>query len=188
MRRITGTAGYVLDGAVADLVVVAARDGQGVGLYVVDGDADGLTRTPLTTMDSTRRLARLDFQEAPAVLVGTDVAEPIARAFDIALLLLAAEQVGGARAALDSAVEYARHGIRANSLCPGPIETPLLAELLAHPARRQRRLTHIPIGRFGRPEEIARAALFLASDDASFVTGSSMVVDGGITAAYVTPE
>ncbi len=86
------------------------------------------------------------------------------------------------------AVEYARQGIRANSICPGPIETPLLAELLADPARRQRRLVHIPIGRFGRPEEIAKAALFLASDDASFVTGSALVVDGGITAAYVTPE
>jgi NAD(P)-dependent dehydrogenase (short-subunit alcohol dehydrogenase family) len=86
------------------------------------------------------------------------------------------------------AVEYARQGIRANSLCPGPIETPLLAELLADPDRRQRRLVHIPIGRFGRPEEIAKAALFLASDDASFVTGSALVVDGGITAAYVTPE
>jgi NAD(P)-dependent dehydrogenase (short-subunit alcohol dehydrogenase family) len=86
------------------------------------------------------------------------------------------------------AVEYARRGIRANSICPGPIETPLLAELLSDPARRQRRLVHIPIGRFGRPEEIARAALFLASDDASFVTGSALVVDGGITAAYVTPE
>jgi NAD(P)-dependent dehydrogenase (short-subunit alcohol dehydrogenase family) len=86
------------------------------------------------------------------------------------------------------AVEYARRGIRANSICPGPIETPLLAELLSDPERRQRRLVHIPIGRFGRPEEIAQAALFLASDDASFVTGSSLVVDGGITAAYVTPE
>jgi len=86
------------------------------------------------------------------------------------------------------AVEYARQGIRANSICPGPVETPLLAELLADPARRQRRLVHIPIGRFGRPEEIAKAALFLASDDASFVTGSALVVDGGITAAYVTPE
>jgi NAD(P)-dependent dehydrogenase (short-subunit alcohol dehydrogenase family) len=86
------------------------------------------------------------------------------------------------------AVEYARQGIRANSICPGPIETPLLAELLSDPDRRQRRLVHIPIGRFGRPEEIARAALFLASDEASFVTGSSLVVDGGITAAYVTPE
>ena len=86
------------------------------------------------------------------------------------------------------AIEYARQGIRANSICPGPIETPLLAELLSDPVRRQRRLVHIPMGRFGRPEEIARAALFLASDDASFVTGSALVVDGGITAAYVTPE
>jgi NAD(P)-dependent dehydrogenase (short-subunit alcohol dehydrogenase family) len=86
------------------------------------------------------------------------------------------------------AVEYARRGIRANSICPGPIETPLLEELLADPVRRQRRLVHIPMGRFGRPEEIAKAALFLASDDSSFVTGSALVVDGGITSAYVTPE
>ena len=86
------------------------------------------------------------------------------------------------------AVEYGRQGIRANSLCPGPIETPLLAELLSDPARRARRLVHIPMGRLGRAEELARAALFLASDDSSFMTGASLVVDGGITAAYVTPE
>jgi NAD(P)-dependent dehydrogenase (short-subunit alcohol dehydrogenase family) len=86
------------------------------------------------------------------------------------------------------AVEYGRQGIRANSLCPGPIETPLLAELLSDPARRARRLVHIPMGRLGRAEELAKAALFLASDDSSFMTGASLVVDGGITAAYVTPE
>ena len=86
------------------------------------------------------------------------------------------------------AVEYARRGIRANALCPGPIQTPLLEELLSDPARRARRLVHIPMGRLGRAEELARAALFLASDDASFMTGASLVVDGGITAAYVTPE
>ncbi len=86
------------------------------------------------------------------------------------------------------AVEFARKGIRANALCPGPIETPLLGELLADPARRQRRLVHIPVGRFGHAEEIARAALFLASDESSFITGATFVVDGGITAAYVTPE
>jgi NAD(P)-dependent dehydrogenase (short-subunit alcohol dehydrogenase family) len=86
------------------------------------------------------------------------------------------------------AVEFARKGIRANSLCPGPIETPLLAELLADPARRERRLVHIPIGRFGRAEEIVNAALFLASDESSYLTGATFVVDGGITAAYVTPE
>lgn len=86
------------------------------------------------------------------------------------------------------AVEYARRGIRANALCPGPIETPMLAELMSDPQRRQRRLVHIPMGRLGRAEELARAALFLASDDSSFMTGASLVVDGGITAAYVTPE
>ena len=86
------------------------------------------------------------------------------------------------------AVEYARQGIRANSLCPGPIETPLLEELLSDPQRRARRMVHIPMGRLGRAEELAQAALFLASDDASFMTGAQLVVDGGITAAYVTPE
>lgn len=86
------------------------------------------------------------------------------------------------------AVEYARKGIRANALCPGPIETPMLAELLSDPQRRARRLVHIPIGRFGQAEEIARAALWLASDESSLMTGASLVVDGGITAAYVTPE
>jgi NAD(P)-dependent dehydrogenase (short-subunit alcohol dehydrogenase family) len=86
------------------------------------------------------------------------------------------------------AVEFARQNIRANSLCPGPVETPLLAELLADPARRNRRLVHIPMGRFARAEEMANAALFLASDESSFVTGTSFLVDGGISSAYITPE
>ena len=86
------------------------------------------------------------------------------------------------------AVEFARQNIRCNALCPGPVETPLLAELLADPGRRQRRLVHIPMGRFGKPHEMANAALFLASDESSFVTGSTFLVDGGITAAYITPE
>jgi NAD(P)-dependent dehydrogenase (short-subunit alcohol dehydrogenase family) len=86
------------------------------------------------------------------------------------------------------AVEYGRRGIRANSLCPGPIATPMLDELMSDPARRARRLVHIPMGRLGRAEELAQAALFLASDESSFMTGSQLVVDGGITAAYVTPE
>ena len=88
----------------------------------------------------------------------------------------------------EMAVEYARRGIRANALCPGPIQTPLLEELLSDPERRARRLVHIPMGRLGRADELAKAALFLASDDASFMTGAQLVVDGGITAAYVTPE
>jgi NAD(P)-dependent dehydrogenase (short-subunit alcohol dehydrogenase family) len=86
------------------------------------------------------------------------------------------------------AVEYARQGIRANALCPGPVNTPLLAELLADPDARARRLVHIPMGRLAEAGEVARAALWLASDEASFVTGTTFLVDGGISAAYVTPE
>jgi NAD(P)-dependent dehydrogenase (short-subunit alcohol dehydrogenase family) len=86
------------------------------------------------------------------------------------------------------AIEYARRGIRANALCPGPVNTPLLAELLATPAARQRRLVHVPMGRLAEAGEIARAALFLASDESSYVNGATFLVDGGITAAYVTPE
>lgn len=86
------------------------------------------------------------------------------------------------------AVIYARQGIRANSLCPGPIMTPLLAKFLSDDAKRNRRLVHIPMGRFGEPIEIANGALFLASDESSWMTGQSLIIDGGITAAYVTPE
>jgi NAD(P)-dependent dehydrogenase (short-subunit alcohol dehydrogenase family) len=85
-------------------------------------------------------------------------------------------------------VEYARQGIRANALCPGPVNTPLLAEFLAAPEARARRFVHIPMGRLAEATEIARAALFLASDESSYVTGSTFLVDGGITSAYVTPE
>ena len=87
----------------------------------------------------------------------------------------------------EMAVEYARTGVRINALCPGPIQTPLMAELLSDPAQRARRLVHVPIGRFGQAEEIARAALFLASDDSSYVNAATFLVDGGISGAYVTP-
>ncbi len=86
------------------------------------------------------------------------------------------------------AVEFARKNIRVNALCPGPVETPLLNELLSDPKRRQRRLVHIPPGRFAKAEEMANAALFLASDESSFVNAATFLVDGGITAAYITPE
>ena len=85
-------------------------------------------------------------------------------------------------------VQFARQGIRVNALSPGPVATPLLMELFASdPERAQRRLVHVPIGRFAEPEEIAGAVAFLASDDASFITAANFLVDGGITGAYVTP-
>jgi NAD(P)-dependent dehydrogenase (short-subunit alcohol dehydrogenase family) len=85
-------------------------------------------------------------------------------------------------------VQFAREGIRVNALCPGPVNTPLLTELFAaDPERAQRRLVHVPMGRFAEPDEIAAAVAFLASDDSSFVTASTFLVDGGISGAYVTP-
>jgi len=85
-------------------------------------------------------------------------------------------------------VQFAREGVRVNALCPGPVDTPLLRDLFASdPERAQRRLVHVPMGRFARAEEIANAVLFLASDESSYVNAASFVVDGGITSAYTTP-
>jgi NAD(P)-dependent dehydrogenase (short-subunit alcohol dehydrogenase family) len=86
-------------------------------------------------------------------------------------------------------VEFARRGVRVNALCPGPVDTPLLRELFAKdPEKAARRLVHLPMGRFAEAREIAQGALFLASDDSSYVTASTFLVDGGLSAAYVTPE
>ena len=85
-------------------------------------------------------------------------------------------------------VEFAKRGVRVNALCPGPVDTPLLREMFAKdPEKAARRMVHVPMGRFGRPEEIASAALFLASDESSFVNAATFVVDGGISGAYTTP-
>ena len=85
-------------------------------------------------------------------------------------------------------VEFARSGVRVNALCPGPVATPLLMELFAKdPERAARRLVHVPMGRFGEADELAKAVLFLASDDSSFMTASSLLIDGGINGAYTTP-
>jgi NAD(P)-dependent dehydrogenase (short-subunit alcohol dehydrogenase family) len=86
-------------------------------------------------------------------------------------------------------VQFARQGVRVNALCPGPVNTPLLQELFAKdPEKAARRLVHLPMGRFAEAREIAQGALFLASDDASYVTASTFLVDGGLSGAYVTPE
>jgi NAD(P)-dependent dehydrogenase (short-subunit alcohol dehydrogenase family) len=85
-------------------------------------------------------------------------------------------------------IEFARRGVRVNALCPGPVDTPLLQELYANdPEQAERRLVHVPIGRFAQADEIANAALFLASDESSYVTATAFMVDGGITGAYTTP-
>lgn len=85
-------------------------------------------------------------------------------------------------------VQFARQGIRVNALCPGPVNTPLLQELFAKdPERAARRLVHVPVGRFAKPEELAASVAFLASDDASFITASTFLVDGGLSSAYTTP-
>lgn len=86
------------------------------------------------------------------------------------------------------AVIHARENIRVNALCPGPLRTELLMSYLNTPEKKQRRLVHVPMGRFGEAKEMAYAALYLASDEASYVTGTDFMVDGGLTAAYVTPE
>jgi NAD(P)-dependent dehydrogenase (short-subunit alcohol dehydrogenase family) len=86
-------------------------------------------------------------------------------------------------------VEFAKKGVRVNALCPGPVDTPLLRELYANdPREAQRRLVHLPMGRFAEAREVAQGALFLASDESSYVTASTFLVDGGLSAAYVTPE
>jgi NAD(P)-dependent dehydrogenase (short-subunit alcohol dehydrogenase family) len=162
-------------------------------------DDGGVLDTPPSTWDRVMQVnlkgVWLGCRAAVPAMVDSGGGSIVNVASFVALMGAATAQVaytaskGGVLAfTRELAVEYARAGIRANALCPGPIDTPLLAELLADPVRRQRRLVHIPMGRLGRPEEIARAALFLASDESSFMTGSALVVDGGITAAYVTPD
>lgn len=113
----------------------------------------------------------------------------------VALLGAATPQVAytaskGAVLALtrELAVVHARENVRVNALCPGPLRTELLMKFLDTEAKKRRRLVHVPMGRFGEAREMAQAALYLASDESSYVTGSEFVVDGGITAAYVTPE
>jgi NAD(P)-dependent dehydrogenase (short-subunit alcohol dehydrogenase family) len=189
---------------VADMVAGAV--GTFGGLHVLfnnagifPGDDGGVLDTPPATWDRVMQVnlkgVWLGCRAAVPAMIDSGGGSIVNVASFVALMGAATAQVaytaskGGVLAfTRELAVEYARRGIRANAVCPGPIETPLLAELLSDPVRRQRRLVHIPMGRLGRPEEIARAALFLASDESSFMTGSALVVDGGITAAYVTPE
>jgi len=166
---------------------------------VMISDDDDPVSTPLATYERTMDI------NVKGVLLGCRAAIPVMEAQGrgsiinvasfVAHMGAATPQVAytaskGAVLAMtrEIAVIYARRGIRANALCPGPVMTPLLEKFLSDDAKRQRRLVHIPMGRFGSPDEIAKGALFLASDDSSWMTGQSLIIDGGITAAYVTPE
>lgn len=160
---------------------------------------DNPVDTPLSTWDTTMEInvkgVMLGCRAAIPVMLAQGSGSIVNVASFVAHMGAATPQIAytaskGAVLAMtrEIAVIYARRGIRANALCPGPVMTPLLAKFLADDAQRERRLVHIPMGRFGEPEDIAKAALFLASDDSSWMTGQSLIVDGGITAAYVTPQ
>ena len=163
------------------------------------GDDDGPTTTSDATWSVTldvnvTGVARCCRHGIPAMLAGGGGSIINVASF-VAHLGAATPQIAytaskGAVLAMtrEIAVVYARQGIRANALCPGPVLTPLLAKFLSDDAKRQRRLVHVPMGRFGEALEIANGALFLASDESSFMTGQSLLIDGGITAAYTTPE
>jgi NAD(P)-dependent dehydrogenase (short-subunit alcohol dehydrogenase family) len=162
-------------------------------------DDDGAVTTPESTWDTTMDVnvkgvwlgcrfgipAMLDAGGGSIVNVASFVAH-----LGAATPQLAYTTSKGAVLAMtrEIAVIHARQGIRANALCPGPVLTPLLAKYMADEEARQRRLVHIPMGRFGEAEEMVNGAVFLASDESSFMTGQSLIIDGGITAAYTTPN
>ena len=166
-------------GRLAGKVAVVTGAGSGIGLATVRRFAS-----------EGARVVCADVDEA----TGAAAAKEIGGEF-VAVLGSATSQIsytaskGGVLAmSRELAVQFAREGIRVNALCPGPVNTPMLKELFAKdPERAARRLVHVPMGRFAEPEEIAAAVTFLASDDASFITGSTFLVDGGISGAYVTP-
>ena len=166
---------------------------------VMLGDDDGPENTPLETYERTMDInvkgTLLFCRHAIPAMLETGGGSIVNVASFVAHLGAATPQIAytaskGAVLAMtrEIAVMYARKGIRANSLCPGPVMTPLLAKFLSDDAKRNRRLVHIPMGRFGDPTEVVNGALFLASDESSWMTGQSLIIDGGITAAYVTPE
>lgn len=186
------------------------------GLHVLYNNAgvslgadDGMVNTPAEVWEHTLAVnvtglgtccrvaipAMLDSQRELGWKIGDPGASIINVASFVAHMGAATPQIAytaskGAVLALtrETAAIYARSGIRVNALCPGPVLTPLLAKYLSDEERRQRRLVHIPMGRFGEPHEIANGAMFLASDESSFMTGQSLLIDGGITSAYTTPE
>ncbi len=165
---------------------------------VMDPRDEGVTDTPREVWDRVLAVNLTGVflccrHAVPLMLASEGMSSIINIASFVALMGAAVPQVaytaskGGVLSMTrEIAVEYARQGIRANAICPGPIRTPLFEYLLADEQQRSNRLNHIPAGRFGEPRDIAYAALYLASEEADWVTGTEFVVDGGITAAYLT--
>lgn len=197
-------AGDVSDDASVERMFAAVREAHGrldVSVHnagVMDPRDEGVTETPLDIWDRVIAINLTGVflccrHAVPLMLDSEGNSSLINIASFVALMGAAAPQIaytaskGGVLAMTrEIAVEYARRGIRANAICPGPIRTPLLEYLIADEAKRNNRLNHIPAGRFGEPSDIANAALYLASDESDWVTGTDFSVDGGITAAYLT--
>ena len=195
----------VTDGASVDAAVAATVEAFG-GLHVLYNNAgvslpddDGAVTTSESTWDTTMDVnvkgVWLCCKAGIPAMLRSGGGSIVNVASFVAHLGAATPQLAyttskGAVLAMtrEIAVIHARQGIRANALCPGPVLTPLLAKYMADDAARQRRLVHIPMGRFGEAAEMVNGALFLASDESSFMTGQSLILDGGITAAYTTPE
>jgi NAD(P)-dependent dehydrogenase (short-subunit alcohol dehydrogenase family) len=165
---------------------------------IMDPRDEGVTDTPIDVWDRVIAVnltgVFLCCRHAVPLMLETDGNSSLINiASFVALMGAAAPQIaytaskGGVLAMTrEIAVQYARQGLRANAICPGPIRTPLLEYLIADEGKRNNRLNHIPAGRFGEPRDIANAALYLAGDDSDWVTGTEFLVDGGITAAYLT--
>jgi NAD(P)-dependent dehydrogenase (short-subunit alcohol dehydrogenase family) len=165
---------------------------------IMDPQDEGVTDTPPAAWDRVLAVNLTGVflccrHAVPLMLEAEGNSSLINIASFVALMGAAAPQIaytaskGGVLAMTrEIAVQYARRGIRANAICPGPIRTPLLEHLIADEAKRANRLNHIPAGRFGEPRDIANAAVYLASDESDWVTGTEFLVDGGLTAAYLT--
>jgi NAD(P)-dependent dehydrogenase (short-subunit alcohol dehydrogenase family) len=200
----TFTPGDVTDDEAVKRLFDAVRDQHGhldVSVHnagIMDPRDEGVTDTPLDVWD---RVIAVDLtgvflccrHAVPLMLDSPGNSSLINIASFVALMGAASPQIaytaskGGVLSMTrEIAVQYARRGIRANAICPGPIRTPLLEYLISDEDKRRNRLNHIPAGRFGEPQDIANAALYLASDESDWVTGTEFLVDGGITAAYLT--